>query len=257
VKEDRARPDPSPAARGADFRILSDPGAVARAALDQITAAVSAAERRGAHFSLVLAGGNTPRRLHELLAAEPDLPWERIRLFFGDERCVPPDDPDSNYRMAEETLISKVKIPAENVFRIRGEEDPAQEARRYEQLLRELAQGADRPDFDLVLLGMGADGHTASLFPAQRGAQPALDEPSRWVLPAIAPETVTPRQRITLTAQALTRARRLLFLVTGASKRDVLLAMRQRRAWATERFPAARVGLRANASWFVDLDAGL
>ena len=166
-------------------------------------------------FSVALAGGNTPRRVYELLATERfkhRVEWTQVDLFFGDERCVPPDHPDSNYAMAYETLISKVPIPAKNVHRIIGEGEPNESAKLYENQLRTFFAGAAWPRFDLVLLGMGEDGHTASLFPGSE----ALNEKTRWVV-ATRPEG-SMRDRITLTVPVFNRAARIMFLVTGAGK---------------------------------------
>jgi 6-phosphogluconolactonase len=170
-------------------------------------------------FSVALAGGNTPRRVYELLATERfehRVEWPQVDLFFGDERCVPPDHPDSNYAMACEALISKVAIPAKNVHRIIGEGKPGESATLYENQLRTFFAGASWPRFDLVLLGMGEDGHTASLFPGSD----ALSEKSKWVVPAKPPGSK--HDRITLTVPVFNHAARVVFLVTGAGKAERL-----------------------------------
>ncbi len=171
-------------------------------------------------LTLVLAGGSTPRTLYERLA-QSDLPWSRMDVFFGDERCVPPDHPDSNYRMAHEALLSKV--PA-RVLRMKGE---TCDAAAYERALRRIF-GAGPPAFDLVVLGLGSDDHTASLF---RG-DAALGERKRWVVRVSRPD----HPRITLTLPVLSAAREVLFLVAGAGKREAL-----RRFLAREAVPAALV----------------
>ena len=147
-------------------------------------AALAAAARTGGSISL--AGSNTPRRSYELLAAEPGIDWSQVHIWFGDERCVPPDDPESNYRMAHETLISRIDIPAANVHRIRGEDDPAAAADAYSREIAGLA-------LDLALLGLGPDGHTASLFPETRRS--TMRDRLPWRLSASKP----PPRRITLT----------------------------------------------------------
>jgi 6-phosphogluconolactonase len=170
-------------------------------------------------FSVALAGGNTPRRVYELLATERfehRVEWPQVDLFFGDERCVPPDHPDSNYAMAYEALISKVAIPAKNVHRIIGEGKPGESATLYENQLRTFFAGDSWPRFDLVLLGMGEDGHTASLFPGSD----ALSEKSKWVVPAKPPGSK--HDRITLTVPVFNHAARVVFLVTGAGKAERL-----------------------------------
>jgi len=169
-------------------------------------------------FSIVLAGGSTPRGVHELLVTEPYrsiLPWPRLHFFFGDERCVPPEHKDSNYRMAQETLFAKAPIAAEQVHRIPGEMEPAEAARTYEV---ELARyfGRAQPVFDWVFLGIGDDGHTASLFPGSK----ALGEKTAW---ASANKVDNPIPwRVTLTYPILAQAKTVAFLVSGASKAPAL-----------------------------------
>ena len=170
-------------------------------------------------FRVVLAGGNTPRRVYELLATEPfvkRVDWSHVDLFFGDERCVPPDHPDSNYRMAFEALISKIAIPAGNVHRIIGEGNPVENAKQYESQLRKLFGESPWPRFDLILLGMGEDGHTASLFPGSD----ALKEESKWVVATTHPSSG--QERITLTLPVLNHAAHILFLIAGAGKAERL-----------------------------------
>ena len=170
--------------------------------------------------TVALAGGSTPRTLYERLASS-DFPWSDADIFFGDERCVPPDDPASNYRMARETLLSKVDA---RVHRMRGE---SCDAAGYERELREVF-GPGWPRFDLVLLGLGEDGHTAALFPGD----PALDVRDRLVVRVERPD----RARLTLTLPVLSAARAALFLVAGAAKKQAL-----RRLVAGDDIPAARV----------------
>ena len=174
-----------------------------------------AIEERG-RFTLALSGGSTPRALYELLAQRSDLPWSQIELCFGDERAVPPDDPASNARMVHETLTQRPFVPPERVHRIRGELPAAEAARDYEQRLRQLFPGAAAARFDLILLGLGADGHTASLFPDS----PALAETRAWVAANRIEALNT--ERITLTFPVLNAAAHVLFLVAGADKTHAL-----------------------------------
>jgi len=169
-------------------------------------------------FRLGLSGGNTPRPVHEVLAATDDLPWEKIQITFGDERCVPPDVADSNYRMARESLLDRVRIPAGNVFRIRGEIDPEAAAQEYEAQLSAFAArfGEARYRHDLLILGLGEDGHTASLFPGS----PALLEAVRNVVPNKGPKP--PPQRITMTFPLINASRHVVFLVNDAGKQPVI-----------------------------------
>jgi 6-phosphogluconolactonase len=211
-------------------RVLPDAAAVQRAAAEELTARTAAAVRARAVASVALSGGSTPRGLHALLA-DPSgpfrarVPWAQLEVFWGDERCVPPDDPDSNYRMARETLLDHVPIPAEQIHRMAGEDpEPARAAERYARELSEVfarrGQVVDGwPRFDLVLLGMGADGHTASLFPGTE----AVHESARPVVAVWVPKLRA--HRITLTPPVLTRAEAVRVLVTGADKAEALAAV--------------------------------
>ncbi len=181
--------------------------------------ALSAAVRARGAASIALAGGNTPRALYRALAAESgaEAPWPRVHVFWGDERDVPPDDPRSNDRMAREALLDAVPVPATQVHPIPGGTgDAAGAAVAYERTLRAYFGDAGWPAFDLVLLGLGDDGHTASLFPGSA----ALSERSRWVVPSTAP--VEPRSRLTLTLPVLTHARAIFVVVAGAAKAEPL-----------------------------------
>jgi 6-phosphogluconolactonase len=183
-----------------------------------------AVRERGA-CDLVLAGGRTPRGVYRQLARpeEADLvPWQKVRWFWGDERFVPPEHEDSNYRMAREQLLEHVRPPARNVFPIPTDAaDASQAAERYERRLRLQFPGASFPVFDLVLLGLGADGHTASLFPGG----PECDEAERWCVASRAPEGSPAPDRVTLTLPALSAARCAAFLVAGGDKRGALAAL--------------------------------
>lgn len=198
--------------------VYADNTALADAVAEQIiTLAWSAITARG-RFSIGLSGGSTPRALFEMLAQAPYAPrldWGRVHVFWGDERCVPPDHPDSNYRMAYEALLKHVPVPGENVYRMRGELDPAEAAGDYERVLRRFF-GDQKPRFDLLLQGMGDDGHTASLFPGTM----ALRERNRWVIPNYVPKLDA--WRITLTVTAINAARGVIFMVSGARKAQAL-----------------------------------
>jgi 6-phosphogluconolactonase len=185
-----------------NVRVLDDPEEVAAAAADLVAEAI-----RGGLHSLALAGGSTPRRAYQLLARQP-LPWGRVAVLFGDERCVAPDDPDSNYRMAREELLDHVHPGS--VHRAPGELGADAAAALYEAVVRTLAP------LDLVLLGMGPDGHTASLFPGS----PALEAAGHVVAVHGAPKP--PHDRVSLTLGALREARRAVILVTGADKAEGL-----------------------------------
>jgi 6-phosphogluconolactonase len=179
-----------------------------------IESAANAAIAERGTFSLALSGGNTPKPVFEALAKRP-LDWSKVIITFGDERCVPPDDEQSNYLMARRTILDAIPIPAENVLRMKGDIDPATAAKEYEAELAARA-GCDIFRHDLILLGMGPDGHTASLFPGT----PALTETKRLVV-----ENWVPKMsmwRITFTYPLLDAARHVCFLVNSAGKDDIL-----------------------------------
>jgi 6-phosphogluconolactonase len=210
---------------GPELKIVADPAAIAEAAARVIVD--SAIDAVGAHrrFRIALAGGGTPRTTYERLTQAPfrdRMPWDRTWIFFGDERAVGPDHAESNYRMAHETLLSRVPIPPRQVFRIRGEaEDPEAAASEYARILNEVfeTRRGELPRFDVVLLGLGVDGHTASLFPGS----PALKEVFRTVAAVHAGAAAIP-QRLTLTLPVLTAAAQVVFLISGAEKAKVVKA---------------------------------
>ena len=200
-------------------------------------------------FALNLSGGSTPKSIYALLATEVyrrKFDWERVHVFFGDERFVPPDHPDSNYRMVREALLSKVPIPAENVHAIPTQgADPAAAAAEYGRTLQSF-YGKDtldlqRPLFAVTLLGLGEDGHTASLFPGTE----ALDERAKWVTSVVGAK---PEPRITLTYPALAASRAIVFLVAGAGKREMLGRLLD----GDRSIPAARVATPGDLTVFCD-----
>lgn len=192
-------------------------------------------------FGLALAGGSTPRRLYELLATDyrAEIPWQRVHFYWGDERCVAPEDEGSNYGMARTLLLDHVPLPA-GVHRIRGELGPEQAAAEYEQTLDEAES------LDLAILGLGEDGHTASLFPGQ------LDPTDpRRVRGVTAPAGVEPRDRVTLTLRGLEAFNAALFLVTGRDKREVVEAVMRSAAPSVE-IPATCVSPAREVVWILD-----
>jgi 6-phosphogluconolactonase len=240
-----------------EIRILADGAAIAkRAAQEFIQAATVAAREKGA-FSVSLAGGKTPKALYSLLVTDPALrsqvPWDKIQLFFGDERHVPPDHPDSNFRMATEAMISKSQMKPEQVTRIKSEyPDAGQAALEYEKALREYfkLKDGEYPRFDLVLVGMGNEGHTLSLFPGTK----ALHADGRiavrnWVGKLYA-------ERITLTAPAASNAVQVIFMVTGADKAPALKAVLEG-PFEPEQLPAQLLQPKnGKLLWLVDAAAG-
>lgn len=228
--------------------IFDDPEQLAIAAAERFVEAANSQSR----FSVALAGGTTPKRVYELLAAEPftkRIEWSRVHLFFGDERCVPPTDLESNYAMVHDALISRVPIPRQNVWRIAGELDPAEGARNYENELKEFFPLAEWPRFNLVFLGMGEDGHTASLFPGSR----VLEETSRWAAPAR--NEASQQDRITLTIPVFNHAAQVIFLVTGEKKAQRLSGVLRPNP-ASRPLPAQLIKpLDGKLEWLVDAAA--
>ncbi|MGD0598783.1 MAG: 6-phosphogluconolactonase [Terriglobales bacterium] len=202
------------------IEVLATAADLFHGAAEEFARAARAAIGAQGRFAVALSGGSTPKGLYSLLAASyADFAWNRVFLFFGDERHVPPTEADSNYRMVKESLLTKIAIPAENVFRVPAENpDAAAAAADYEAQLRrffELRPG-EFPRFDLILLGMGPDGHTASLFPDSL----ALDEQSRLVVANWVAKLNT--HRITFTFPVLNRAAEVMFMASGADKADIL-----------------------------------
>jgi 6-phosphogluconolactonase len=207
-----------------EIRTLTTPQELFAAAAEEVVRSANEAVAQRGRFTIVLAGGSTPKSLYNLLAtnARTALPWDRMFFFWGDERHVPPTDPDSNYRMADETMLSKIPVAAGNVFRMKSENpDAAAVAEAFEQTLRKFFQleTGQVPTFDLILLGMGPDGHTASLFPGTT----ALQEKSRLVVANWVEKMKT--YRITLTLPVLNAARCVTFLVSGTDKAPALHAV--------------------------------
>lgn len=212
--------------------IFADQAALAEALATRLDAWGAQAQQGQGRFRLSVAGGNTPRALYPAWASRSRLDWERVDLLFGDERCVPPQHRDSNYRMVREALLEQAPVPP-RVWRMPGEQrDPATAAAAYEATLHALL-GADG-QIDVALLGMGSDGHTASLFPHAA----ALAEQTRWCVATPAPDGRT--MRLTLTYPLLCRARRLVFLVSGADKAATLARVVQGPADA-QTLPAQRL----------------
>ncbi|MDY6846782.1 MAG: 6-phosphogluconolactonase [Chloroflexota bacterium] len=200
------------------IKIFSNLDDLSQAAAEYFISLAAKSIRKRGYFSVALSGGGTPKPLYKALGS-PDqqsrLDWKNIHLFWGDERCVPPEHPDSNYRMVREEMLSNITIAAENINRVPAELEAHKAAFSYEEKLRGFFQG-EWPRFDLVLLGMGDDGHTASLFPHSAG----LNEEQRWFIANYAPEPDT--WRLTLTKNAINAARHIAVIVAGDSKAEVL-----------------------------------
>jgi len=231
--------------------VLESPEALARAAAERVVTAASDAIAARGRFVIALTGGSTPKVLYRLLASPVfagAIDWVRVHVFWGDERCRPPDDPASNYRMARETLLDHVPVPPAQVHRMHGEDEPEQAAAAYEHDLR-----ATFPDglarFDLVLLGMGANGHTASLFPRLS----AVRERQRWVVAEHVAEVSM--WRITLTPVALNSAAEIVIVVAGADK-AAMLARVLEGPRAIDELPVQAIAPEAGSlTWLVDADS--
>lgn len=231
--------------------VYPDLEALSAACAGVVAARLRAAVQVRGRAVVALAGGGTPRSLYEHLAARADVPWLSLHLCWGDERFVSPGSPESNARLVHETLLARAPVPPAQVHPMptQGAGSPEEAARAYEATLRALFPGAAWPRFDLVLLGIGADGHTASLFP---GAA-ALAERARWVVPAAAP--AAPRQRLTLTLAVLNHAAAVFFLAAGAGKAAAVRAATAARPEA-RRCPASAVRPAAGAClWWLDAAA--
>lgn len=248
---DQLKPRPQP-----KIEILSDPHALAEAAARRfMSLARQAISDRGA-FRLALSGGSTPRLLYSLLARAPyreALNWSQVQCFWGDERCVPPDHIDSNYLLAQHTLLDRVPLCPGNIHRIRGELAPDLAAREYEAELKSSFDGRF-PRFDLVLLGLGEDGHTAGLFPGSA----VLQEEALWAVPVTHRTPPSPRvDRVTLTLPVLNAARHILFLVSGDQK-AWRLAQTLRPPSTAAPSPAQLVQPQeGDVLWLVDRDAAV
>ncbi len=240
----------------ADVRILQDAAAIAKRSAEEFIQSASAAAKTNGSFSVCLAGGSTPKALYALLVSDPlrpQLPWDKMQFFFGDERHVAPTHPDSNFRMATETLVSKAPLKPEQVHRIKAENpDTEQAAREYELELRShlhLAAG-DAPRFDLVLLGMGNEGHTLSLFPGTK----ALRDNGRLVMRNWVGKLFA--ERITLTAPAVNNAALVIFMVAGGDKALALKAVLEG-PYEPEQLPAQLIDPKnGRLLWLVDAAAG-
>lgn len=231
--------------------VAADPAALAAFAAAAVAARIRARAAERGRFDLVLSGGTTPGPVYEALAESHagDVPWDRVHVWYADERCVPPDDPASNHGAVEVALLGRVALRPPQVHRVRGEDAPGRAADLYEEALRDAWPRAASPEFDLVLLGIGTDGHTASLFPGS----PVLEERVRWVSPARSP--AAPHPRVTLTLPGLAGAREVVFLVTGGGKRPVLAEILRDPVASAARYPAARLAAMRSVAFWADAAA--
>lgn len=220
-----------------NIHIFESPDSTARAVAEVILEKVKEKNKQSLPFNLAVSGGSTPKLLFTILANEyaDSMPWHIVRLFWVDERCVPPTHPESNFGMTYGSLLKFVPIHDANIFRMLGEADPQKEATRYEELIRQQLPSVNGvPQFDMILLGMGDDGHTASIFPDNLGL---LNVPEAV---AVGAHPITGQNRITLTGNVILAASDVLFLVTGASKTDVLRQIVNREA-GYDKYPSSYI----------------
>jgi len=235
----------------AEIRVLTTPQELFAAAAEEIVHLTNEAVAKRSRFTIALSGGSTPKALYNLLAtnARATLPWDRMYFFWSDERHVPPTDPDSNYRMADEAMLSKVPVPPGNIYRMPGENPDADAtAEAYESSLRKFFQvkAGEFPKFDLILLGLGPDGHTASLFPGTAG----LQEKSRLVIANRVEKLNT--DRLSFTYPLINAAREVAFLVSGTDKAAVLCSVLEENV-PGEQYPAKLIEpTDGKLVWFLD-----
>lgn len=231
------------------LRIFRDHEALSRAAARFVAQAVLKSVRLKDSFSAALSGGATPQRLYELLGAEaPGLPWSRVHLFWSDERCVPARHRDSNYRLVKERLLSRIELPNKQVHRIVCSRDAEAAAAGYERTLQRFFGAGAIPSFDLVLLGIGTDGHAASLFPGD----PALGVQDRWTAAVHPPQAS--QSRVTLTLPVLNAASTVLFLASGKEKAAIVQRVVEGERC---RYPACMIRpLKGRVVWMIDQEAG-
>jgi len=239
-----------------EVQILPDAAAIARRAAEQIVESAAAAVKERGVFTISLAGGSTPKTLYTLLATDPafksKMPWDKTQFFFGDERHVPPDDSESNFRMANESMLSKLSLKPEQVFRIKAEyEDAEKAAKEYEQTLRSWFKLSDGqlPRFDVLLLGMGEEGHTLSLFPGTK----ALHDNGRLVMSNWVGKFFT--TRITTTAPVASNSALVIFMITKADKALALKAVLEG-PYEPEQLPSQLIQPKnGKLLWLVDTTA--
>lgn len=234
-----------------EIRRFADGEALAKGAAQLFVRLSEQAIHDGGRFSVALSGGSTPKVMHRVLANEfaDDVAWAKVHIFWGDERTVSPEHEDSNFRMAKQTLLDHVPIPAANIYRMQGELEPKAAANAYQDTLSEYfggLVGKDWPEFDLIFLGIGEDGHTASLFPYTE----ALRVTDQWVVANHIPKMET--WRITLTAPVINAAKTIAFLVAGESKAETLREVING-PYLPEQFPSQYIEpVSGRLLWMVD-----
>jgi len=235
------------------YKKFSTPEELAGSFAEEIISLIKITGKKKKYVSIAVSGGSTPKLFFSVLAEKYSgtVDWKIIKLFWVDERCVPPDDSESNFGMTEKILLSKIEIPSENVFRIRGEDDPVKEARRYSDVIsNQIIHKNNGPVFDIIILGMGEDGHTASIFPGDE----KLFKDRKNCNVSVHP--VTGQKRITITGKVINNARSVFFLVTGSNKSNIVYEI-YRNSEVSSMFPASHVKLlNGKITWFLDYESG-
>jgi len=235
------------------YKIFSTPEEMADGFAEEIISLIKTTGEKKKFVSIAISGGSTPKLFFSVLADKYSgaIDWTTVKLFWVDERCVPPDDSDSNYGMTVKILLSKIKLPSENIFRMRGEDDPVKEAERYSDVIsNHVNHKKDVPVFDIIILGMGEDGHTASIFPGDEKLFTDRKNCNVSVHP------VTGQKRITITGKVINNARSVFFLITGSNKSSIVNEI-YRNSEVSRMFPAAHVRLKnGKITWFLDYESG-
>lgn len=234
-------------------RVFPSPHEVAASLAEEIVRRIKSSASKERNYSIALSGGSTPELLYSFLGDEFSgaVPWEFVQLFWGDERCVPPESIDSNYRMAKKLFIDKIDIPLINIHRIRGEEDPVKESSRYsDEIGIWLPQRNGLPMFDLQIMGIGEDGHTASIFPGY------LSLFSSDKICEVTVHPVSKQARITLTGRVINNSESVVFLVEGKKKAGIVEAIIKKKPEAGK-YPAAHIlPVYGSLDWYLDEEAG-
>lgn len=237
-----------------ELKIFPTPYELAESFAEEMIGMINESAREEKIFTVALSGGSTPELLFSLLGEHyaKAVSWKNVHLFWGDERCVTPDSPESNFGMTKRKLIDKIEIPASNIHRIKGEDDPANEAVRYSDEILAITQKRNGlPLFDLVILGLGDDGHTASIFPGN------LDLLNSEKICDVAMHPVSNQKRITLTGRVINNASKVVFLVTGKKKATIVEKIINNSAEALT-FPASYIAPAGGMlTWYVDKESGL
>lgn len=235
------------------YRIFPEPGDLAETFAADLIDMIKNAEKNNSVFTIALSGGNTPKLLFSVITEKyiRSVDWSIVHFFWGDERCVPPYDPESNYGVAWQTFLSKIEIPGKNIHRIRGENDPPAEALRYSDEISAFNRSENNfPVFDLIILGMGDDGHTASIFPGGMGLLKS------GKICEVAAHPVTGQKRVTITGKVINNSDLVIFLVTGDNKAHIIDSIFKKRADSVT-FPASFINpADGKEIWYLDQQAG-